>query len=140
RALGTGWTWRTSVPVQLELGPAEVRDVLPLLLERPDGRRAVTVVPGPPGTEGTPATEAALLAALGGGAGRPVGVAAVPLEGGGAAVTWTEAPRLGQQALRNAANAAVEARYTLPEVIPIERCQALGCGFLARCHGKTRGL
>ena len=140
RSLGTGWTWRTWVPVQLELGPAEVRDVLPLLLEGPGGCRAVTVVPGPPGTEGTPATEAVLLAALGVDAGRPVEVASVPLEGGGPMLTWTKAPRLGEQGLRSAATAAVEARHALPEVIPIERCQALGCGFLARCHGKTRGL
>jgi hypothetical protein len=140
RTLGAGWTWRPAVPVVLELGEAEVRDVLPLLLEGPDGRRALTLVPGPPGIEGAPATEAVLLAALGEGEGRRLEVAAVPLEGGGPTVAWTDAPRLGQQALRSAATAAVEAHRSLPPVIPVERCEALGCGFLARCHGRTRGL
>ena len=140
RSLASGWRWRPAVPVVLELGEAEVRDVLPLLLEGPDGRRALTLVPGPPGIEGAPATEAVLLAALGEGEDRHLEVAAVPLEGGGPTVEWTDAPRLGQEALRSAATAAVEALRSLPPVIPVERCQALGCGFLARCHGRTRGL
>jgi len=136
----SGWTWTPDAPLRLDLGGVEVRDLLPLLLESPRAVRAVTVLAGPPGTEGAPAAEAATLAALGAEEGRPVQVAAVPLEGGRPEVGWSDAPRLGHEALRAAAAAAVHAQHALPPVLARERCLALGCGFVARCHGRTRGL
>src|SRR5262249_44131152 len=135
--LGSGWTCATGVPLHLDLDGMEVRDLLPLVLESREARRAVTLVPGPPGTEGTPATEAAVLAALGTDDRRAVQVAAVPLEGGGPEPRWSDAPRMGREALRAAGGAAVDARQALPPVLPRDRCVALGCGFVARCHGRT---
>jgi hypothetical protein len=117
-----------------------VQDTLPLLLEGPVGRRALVVVPGPPGADGAPAPEAVLLAALGEDDGRPLHVAAVPLEGGSPGVAWTDVPRLGREALRTAASAALQACDALPPVLALERCLGLGCGFVARCHRGPRGL
>jgi hypothetical protein len=137
-AHAVGWIWRCAVPVRLDLGEVVVEDTLALLLEGAEGRRALALVPGPPGTEGTPVTESVLLAALGGAPG--VQVAAVPLEGGAPEVSWTGVARLGREALGAAAASALHPREALPPVLPAERCTDLGCGFLARCHGGTRGL
>ena len=127
--LAVGWRWSHAVPFRLTLGDAEVRDTLPLLLEAPAGRRAVALVPGPPGRQGFPATEAVLLAVLGGRS--PLSVAAVPLEGGSPEVAWTDAPRLGREALHAAASAALHAREALPPLLAKERCLGLGCAAVA---------
>jgi hypothetical protein len=135
-----GFSWETGVPFHLPLGGASVHGVFDLLLSGPPGDAAVCLVPGIQAIAG--ASASVLLEALRVRApeGRQVRAALLAVDGQDERLHWasetTVAPAELEARLRSAASLGPALAGTLER----HRCEALGCGFLGRCHPPERGL
>jgi len=139
RGFGTGFGWSNEVPFEVSLGTASVRGAFDLLLAGPPGVAAVALVPG---RQGGQATVTALLEALRGRtAGTPELRAAVfPVDGDEERLHWASEPPAALAAIEARLTAALALGPGLAEGVERAACEALGCGFVPRCHPPERGL
>ncbi|MGO8970322.1 MAG: UvrD-helicase domain-containing protein [Myxococcaceae bacterium] len=133
---------RTSpVELVLALSEAQLLATAPVAWEDAGVRYLVSLVPGAPpqlGLEAFAVTLSVLWHAPQPSAQRRVGLSFV--DGPDAEPLWLDAAPLSVSALAQQARALLHAGALLPSAQPRMRCEALGCGFAARCHPAPRGL
>ncbi|MGZ6029398.1 MAG: 3'-5' exonuclease, partial [Myxococcaceae bacterium] len=140
RPFADGFVWSAAVPFRVELGACAVDGALDLLLSGERGDAAVLCTPGARGEPG--GASAVLLEALRRKAGpdRQVRVAIFPLDGDEVKLRWVSEPPVELEALTGRLDAALAVGQTLAAALDRPACEALGCGFVARCHPSGRGL
>ncbi len=74
------------------------------------------------------------------GADRQVRAAVFPVDGDEAKLRWISEPPVELAALAGRLEAALALGSTLAAALDCPACEALGCGFVARCHPAGRGL
>ena len=139
RTFTAGFSWSTAVPFHVRLGEASVEGRFDLLLSGAPGEAALRLVAG--AREGR-ATVAVLLAALRerAGEGREVRAAAFPVDGDEETIRWRSEPSVAPSALEAGLVSALALGSALAPALDRPACEALGCGFVARCHSSGRGL
>jgi ATP-dependent helicase/nuclease subunit A len=128
------------VDMALQLEEAQLR-VRATLVWPVEGRLEVLLLrPGAPpalGLEAYAVTTSVVLHALAPHGPARVGVAFA--DGLDVEPLWLAAPPLSRSALALEVEALLRAGPKLPQARPPERCEALGCGFRARCHPGFQG-
>ena len=111
-----------------------------LLLSGDRGDAALSLVHGSRSEPG--ATAAVLLEALRRRAGddRPLRAAVVSLDGSEPKLAWVSGPPVELAAVASRLDTALALGPALAAALSRPACEALGCGFLARCHPPERGL
>jgi hypothetical protein len=136
----TGFSWVTGVPFRRPLGSAMVHGVLDLHLSGAPGDAAVCLVPGRHG--GSPAGLSVILAELRsrGGEGRQVRAAFFGIDQEGEKLRWASDPPVAPAEIEAQLRSAVGLGPALVDGLEQRGCEALGCGFVRRCHPPERGL
>jgi ATP-dependent exoDNAse (exonuclease V) beta subunit len=140
RPFTADFVWSTGVPFRLPLGAASVEGRFDLHLSGPPGEAVLWLAAGArPGSE---ASVSVLVEALRQAAseGRAVRAAVFCIDGEEEKLRWLSAAPVVAAVL---AERLVPALRLGPELAPcLDRtaCEALGCGFLGRCHPPGRGL
>jgi hypothetical protein len=136
----TGFTWATGVPFRHALGSVMVHGVLDLHLSGAQGDAAVYLVPGRHG--GSPAAPSILLAELRsrGGDGRQVRAALFGIDQEDEKLRWASDAPVARAEIEARLRSAVELGPALVDGLERRGCEALGCGFVRRCHPPERGL
>ncbi len=139
-AFTAGFSWSTAVPFRVRLGEAWVEGRFDLHLSGAPGEAALRLVAGARGERR--ATAAVLLAALreSAGEGREVRAAVFAVDGDEEKVRWTSEPPVALSALEAGLVSALALGSALAPALDRPACEALGCGFVARCHSSGRGL
>jgi hypothetical protein len=124
----------------VQLGTAAVHGRFDLTLTGPPGEAVVSLVPG--GRAESPASLAVLLEALRAraGEGRQIRAALFAVDGDEERLRWASQPPAAPEEVEARVRAAVAAGTTLAERLERRGCEALGCGFVGRCHPSDRGL
>jgi ATP-dependent exoDNAse (exonuclease V) beta subunit len=139
RGFGSGFSWSSAVPFQLSLGNASVRGAFDLVLVGPPGVAAVCLVPG---RQADGATVAVLLEALRSRTTetQELRAAVFPVDGDEERIQWVSEPPVAPSSVGAQLTAALALGPGLAEGIERAACEALGCGFVPRCHPPERGL
>ncbi|HEY1418907.1 MAG TPA: hypothetical protein VGF41_13445, partial [Myxococcaceae bacterium] len=129
----------SAVPFEVPVGTASVRGAIDLLLVGPPGAAAVCLVPG---RQAGGATAKVLVEALRrrSAEGLAVRAAVFPVDGDEERLHWASEPPVAPSSIVARLTAAVALGPALAEGIERSACEALGCGFLPRCHPRERGL
>ncbi|HUM12351.1 MAG TPA: UvrD-helicase domain-containing protein [Myxococcaceae bacterium] len=140
RGFGAEFSWARAVPFELKLGAASVQGAFDLHLAGAPGEAVVRLVAGAP-TEAR-ASAAVLLEALRAraGEGRQVRAALFFVDGNEEKLRWVSAPPVSPAELDARLVAALALGPALTEGLERAGCEALGCGFVPRCHPAERGL
>jgi hypothetical protein len=140
RGFTAGFSWATAVPFEVQLGTATVHGRFDLILTGPPGEAVVSLVPG--GQAESPASVTVLLEALRAqaGDGRQVRAALFAVDRDEERLRWASEAPVAAVDLEARLHAALAARTTLAERLDRRGCEALGCGFVRRCHPADRGL
>ena len=140
RPFADGFAWSASVPFRVELGACAVDGAFDLLLSGDRGDAAILFVAGARSEPGGAAS--VMLEALHRmlGEDRQVRAAVFPLDGDEAKLRWISEPPVELAALAGQLEAALALGPTLGAALDRPACEALGCGFVARCHPPGRGL
>ncbi len=140
RAFARGFAWSAAVPFRVELGSCAVEGAFDLLLRGEGEDAALSVGPGARADGGI--ATAVLLEALRRRAGveRRLRAAVVPVDGTGTMIGWVSSAPVALASVASRVETALALGPALAERLPRAACEALGCGFLARCHPPERGL
>ncbi len=140
RGFTAGFTWASGVPFRLPLGAASVQGAFDLHLVGPPGEAVVRLVGGSRAALGASATVLleALRARTGGA--RQVRAALFAVDGDEEKLRWVSAPPLSTAEIDARLTAALALGSALAEGLERSGCEALGCGFVPRCHPGERGL
>jgi ATP-dependent helicase/nuclease subunit A len=140
RGFTGGFSWAAAIPFEVQLGTAAVHGRFDLTLTGPPGEAVVSLVPG--GRAASPASLAVLLEALRArdGDGRQIRAALFAVDGEEERLRWASQPPAAPEEVEARVRAAVAAGTTLAERLERRGCEALGCGFVGRCHPSDRGL
>jgi hypothetical protein len=140
RGFTGGFSWAAAIPFEVQLGTAAVHGRFDLTLTGPPGEAVVSLVPG--GRAESPASLAVLLEALRAraGEGRQIRAALFAVDGDEERLRWASQPPAAPEEVEARVRAAVAAGTTLAERLERRGCEALGCGFVGRCHPSDRGL
>ena len=140
RGFTAGFSWEAGVPFRLPLGTASVHGVFDLHLAGSPGEAAVCLVPGM--HPGSPASLTVLLEALRARAadGRQVRAALFGLDQEDDRLRWASDEPVSPAEVEERLQAAVALGPSLAEGLDRDGCEALGCGFVRRCHPMDRGL
>ncbi|HZJ54368.1 MAG TPA: UvrD-helicase domain-containing protein [Myxococcaceae bacterium] len=140
RGFTAEFSWASAVPFEVQLGTATVRGRFDLTLTGPPGEAVVSLVPG--GQAESPASVTVLLEALRARAsdGRQVRAALFAVDADEERLRWASEASVTPVDLEARLHAALAARTTLAERLDRRGCEALGCGFVRRCHPLDRGL
>jgi hypothetical protein len=136
----TGFSWMTEVPFRHPLGSLTVHGVLDLHLSGPPGDAAVCLVPGRNGN--SPAAVSIVLEELRTrvAAGRQVRAALFGIDQEEERLRWASDAPVTPAEIEARLRSAVELGPPLADVLERRGCEALGCGFVRRCHPPERGL
>jgi len=139
RGFSTGFSWSSAVPFEVSLGNASVRGAFDLLLLGPPGAAVVCLVPG---RQAGGAMVTTLLEALRGRIAENLELRAAvfPVEGDEERLHWASESPVASSSIEARLTAALALGPGLAEGIERSACEALGCGFLPRCHPRERGL
>jgi len=139
RAFTDGFVWTAAVRFRVELGASAVRGGFDLLLSDERGDAAVVCLPG---RSESGAVSSVLLEALrrATGEGRPVRAAVFPLDGDEAKLRWVSSAEVELADVSRRLDAGLAQGPALAPALDRPACEALGCGFLRRCHPTGRGL
>ena len=140
RAFTGEFAWATGVPFHVRLGSTSVHGVFDLLLSGPPGDAAVCLVPGVPAR--APASVGVLLEALRARVpeGRQVRAALLEVDQSDDRLHWASEATLTPAEMEARLRAAVILGPALADALEPRGCEALGCGFLRRCHPSDHGL
>jgi len=140
RAFTGEFSWATGVPFRVRLGSASVHGVFDVLLSGGPGDAAVCLVPG--GQAGSATSASVLLEALRARApeGRQVRAALFGVDQQDERLHWASDASVSPAEVEARLRSAVSLGPALAEVLERRGCEALGCGFLGRCHPPERGL
>jgi hypothetical protein len=135
-----GFSWAAAIPFEVKLGIAAVHGRFDLSLTGAPGEAVVSLVPG--GRAESPASLGVLLQALRAraGEGRQVRAALFAVDGDQERLHWASHPPAAPEEVEARVRAAFAAGTTLAERLERRGCEALGCGFVRRCHPSDRGL
>jgi ATP-dependent exoDNAse (exonuclease V) beta subunit len=136
----TGFSWMTEVPFRHPLGSLTVHGVLDLHFSGPPGDAAVCLVPGRNGN--SPAAVSIVLEELRTrvAAGRQVRAALFGIDQEEERLRWASDAPVTPAEIEARLRSAVELGPALADVLERRGCEALGCGFVRRCHPPERGL
>ena len=134
------FSWATGVPFQARMGTTWVQGVFDLLLSGAPGDAAVCLVPGVQAE--APASVAVVLESLRSRVpeGRQLRVALVGVDQRDERLHWVSDPTVTLAAVEARLRSAVSLGPALADPLERHGCEALGCGFLRRCHPPDRGL
>ncbi|RPH66245.1 MAG: hypothetical protein EHM78_23945, partial [Myxococcaceae bacterium] len=140
RGFTAEFSWAAAVPFEVQLGTATVHGRFDLTLTGPPGEAVVSLVPG--GQPESPASLTVLLEALRAraGDGRQLRAALFAVDCDDEPLRWTPEAPVAPAAVEARLRAALAAGTTLAERLERRGCEALGCGFVRRCHPSDRGL
>jgi ATP-dependent helicase/nuclease subunit A len=140
-ALGAGALLPAS-ELALAAGPAVLLARATLAFQEGKTLRLVLMVPGPPPPLSLEAFKvtASVLWHAARKAAPEVEVGLSFVDGKDAEPQWVDSPPLSLEELAREAEALLRASPSLPGTRPLAVCEALGCGFRARCHPAARGL
>jgi ATP-dependent exoDNAse (exonuclease V) beta subunit len=140
RGFTQGFAWSTGVPFRVPLGNATVEGCFDLHLSGAPGDAALCLAGGT--RAGSAATVAVLLEALHrrAGEGRAVRAAVFAIDGDEEKVRWMSAAPVALPVLDERLASALALGTELGPPLDPPACEALGCGFTARCHPPGRGL
>ena len=140
RAFTGEFSWATGVTFQVRLGSASVHGVFDVLLSGAPGDAAVCLVPG--GQARSAASVSVVLEALRARApeGRQVRATLFAVDQQDERLHWASEASVSPAELEARLRSAVGLGPALADVLERRRCEALGCGFLGRCHPPERGL
>ena len=140
RGFTAEFSWATAVPFRLPLGAASVHGAFDLHLAAPRGEAVVRLVAG--AQAGLGASAAVLLEALRARVveGRAVRAALFPVDGEDEKLRWVSTPPVGPTEIAARLASALALGPALAESLERPGCEALGCGFVPRCHPPDRGL
>jgi len=129
---GSDFLRSAAVPFRVELGPAVVQDAFDLHLSGARGEAAVRLVSG----RGSEWGNAVLLQALRarGAAERPVRAASFLIDGEEEKLRWVSASDVDLPSLGERLVSAFALGPGLADRLARPSCEALGCGFVPRCH------
>ena len=139
RGFSTGFAWSSTVPFRVSLGDGSVHGAFDLLLAGPPGVAAVCLVPG---RQGGGAAVTVLLEALRGRSAENVELRAAvfPVDGDEERLHWASESPVDPRSIDARLTAALALGPGLAEGLERAACEALGCGFVPRCHPPERGL
>jgi len=134
------FSWSAAVPFEVRLGEVRVEGSLDLLLSGPPGDAALCLAPG--ARPGAQAAATVLLEALRRSVspGRPIRAAVFGVDGNEERLGWISEPALPLSALEARLMEALALGPALAPALEKTACEALGCGFVRRCHPGGRGL
>jgi superfamily I DNA/RNA helicase len=140
RAFAGEFSWATGVPFHVRLGSAWVHGVLDVLLSGGPGDAAVCLVPG--GQARSVASVSVVLEALRARApeGRQVRAALFGVDQQDERLQWASDATVAPAELEARLRSAMSLGPALADALERRACEALGCGFLGRCHPPERGL
>jgi hypothetical protein len=140
RGFTAGFSWAGGIPFEVQLGTATVHGRFDLTLTGPPGEAVVSLVPG--GQAESPASSTVLLEALRAraGEGRQLRAALFAVDGVEERLRWASQPPVPPAEVEARLHAALAAGTALAERLERRGCEALGCGFVRRCHPPDRGL
>ena len=140
RGFAADFSWAVAVPFEVQLGTGTVHGTLDLSLSGAAGEAAVSLVPGAQAE--SPASVTVLVEALRAqaGDGRQVRAALFALDGGEERLLWASESPVPSPDVEARLCSALAAGTSLAEHLERHRCEALGCGFVRRCHPSERGL
>jgi hypothetical protein len=139
RGFSTGFAWSSAVPFHVSLGNGSVHGAFDLLLAGPPGVAAVCLVPG---RQAGGATVTVLLEALRGRSAENVELRAAvfPVDGDEERLHWASESPVDPRSIDARLTAGLALGPGLAEGLERAACEALGCGFVPRCHPAERGL
>jgi ATP-dependent exoDNAse (exonuclease V) beta subunit len=140
RAFTGEFSWATGVPFQVPLGTTSVHGVVDVLLSGTPGDAAVCLVPG--GQPRSATGVSVLLEALRARApeGRQVRAALFGVDQQDERLHWVSDASVSLAELDARLRPAAGLGPALADGLERPGCEALGCGFLGRCHPPERGL
>ena len=140
RAFTAEFSWATAVPFQVRLGSTSVHGVFDLLLSGAPGDAAVSLVPGVQAR--SPASMSLLLEALRARApeGRQLRAALLGVDQQDERLHWASDGTVSPAEVEARLRSAVSLGPALAVALERHGCEALGCGFVPRCHPPKRGL
>jgi len=135
-----GFSWAAQVPFRHRFGSVTVQGVLDLHLSGVPGEAVVCLVPGRHG--GSPASTTVVLEALRAraGEGRQVRAALFAIDSEDERLRWASEGPVAPAEIEGRLRAALELGPALADALERRGCEALGCGFVRRCHPAERGL
>src|SRR5262249_17325999 len=127
-------------PFEVRMGNTSVQGVFDLLLSGAPGDAAVCIVPGV--QPRSPASVSVVLEALRARAseGRQLRAALFGLDQQDERLHWASDATVGPVGIEARLPSAMSLGPALADALERHGCEALGCGFLRRCHPPDRGL